>query len=205
MKWRCLVLHELGIKYGTDKAGHGYLPIYERYFADRRGSVFNLLEIGVHMGASLKMWRDYFPNAQIHGIDNVPQKKELESDRITIHIGSQDNRAFLHDVAYANPFDIIIDDGSHMMEHQIISFETLFPCLNRGGLYIIEDLHTSYHVEFLGSRRTTTMDYLTAIIDDVNMFGYNYGNKTRTAKPSYYEQNIRAMHFHKSLCIIEKI
>jgi hypothetical protein len=201
------MLNELGIKYGTDKAGHGYLDVYELYLGPDRldERIKNVLEIGVHLGASVKMWKEYFPYAEIHGIDNVPQKKEYEEDRIHIHIGSQEDSAFLTEIGKKiSPLNIVIDDGGHMMSQQIKSFFELFPFVESGGLYIIEDLHTSYHSEFKGSSVITTVEYLKQMIDDVNMHGYNYGNLKRAILPSYYEQSISSIHFHKSLCIIEK-
>lgn len=209
------MLEELARKHGTDKAGHGYMPHYERHFEKFRNETFNLLEIGVHKGASLRMWKEYFPNAQIHGIDKNPAAKEFEEDRIYIQIGDQANIQFLN-CAGANPsFEIIIDDGSHKWEHQIKSFQTLFPVLADGGLYVIEDLHTSYHKEFgnfisgnmltvLDNIPKRTTEYLSGLVDDMNTHGYNYGNKERIVSPTYYEDHIAGMHFYKSICFIEK-
>ena len=198
------MLHELALKHGTDKAGHGYMPHYERYFAPLKDEAFNLLEIGVHLGASLRMWRDYFPNAIIHGIDNVPQKKELEEDRIDIHIGSQTDGAFLFNVANMYPFKVVIDDGSHKWADQITSFELLFPMLAHGGIYAIEDLHTSYHLQFGGLGQMNTVCYLVQCLNEMNAWGRTYGGLPRQIEPGYYEQNIAGIIFHKSICFILK-
>ena len=201
------MLNELGIKHGTDKVGHGYLQIYEEYLKryQEKRPIVNLLEIGVHLGASLRMWKEYLAGSNIHGIDNVSQKKEYEDDRIKIYIGSQEDGEFLRQVgSEIQPLNIIIDDGGHMMSQQIRSFFELFPFLESGGLYFIEDLHTSYHKEFTGESIITTVEHLKPIVDDINMHGYNYGNRKRLVLPSYYEQSVASIHFHKSICIIEK-
>jgi len=198
------MLEELARKHGTDKAGHGYMPHYERHFEKFKNETFNLLEIGVHKGASLRMWKEYFPNAQIHGIDKNPAAKEFEEDRIKVHIGSQGDAAFLHDTAYSAPFKIIIDDGSHMWWHQTISCDILFKGLTADGVYVVEDLHTSYHNEFKGGNEPPAIYHFTGMIHDMNTHGYCYGNRERDVPPTYFEQHISGMHFYKSICFIEK-
>ena len=111
----------------------------------------NLLEIGVggyddpkQGGHSLRMWKDYFPNANIYAID-LYDKSALQEPRIHIFQGSQADPDFLKWVAgEIGQLDIVIDDGSHVNEHVIVSFQTLFPLLADNGIYAIEDLHTAY-------------------------------------------------------------
>ena len=113
--------------------------IYPEHFGHRRYSTQSLLEIGVHQGGSLRMWEEYFPHAQIYGVDIV---KGFEPDgRVYFCQGSQSDATFLSDVSKeVDGWDIIIDDGSHKFEDQKISFETLWGELNSGGVYVIEDV-----------------------------------------------------------------
>jgi SAM-dependent methyltransferase len=154
-------LDEIACRLGTDKStltrlpspsdgfpsrptqGHGYTIFYEYYFKNYRLEKIRLLEIGVLDGRSLATWREYFPHAEIFGLDIDPACKRFEDDRTKIVIGSQADKETLASVRRAVPggFDIIIDDGSHYTKHIIASFEGLFEHLRPGGVYVIEDLH----------------------------------------------------------------
>lgn len=136
-------LDELGILHGTDKSSlcHGYLDHYARAFEPFRMMPINVIEIGVMNGASTRTWRDYFPNATIVGIDIQERCRDYTADRIVIEIGSQADARFLSDVLKRYPPTIVIDDGSHLPEHQISSFELIYPSIRPGGAYVVEDLH----------------------------------------------------------------
>ena len=148
---------------GTDKFGlHDYTPNYHKLFERLRNKPIKVLEIGVggyadddRGGQSLEVWRDYFPNAQITGIDI--QKKTMDlGPRVKILQGSQVDPDFLKDlVAKRGPFDIIVDDGSHRNEHIVESYQLLFPTLVPGGIYVAEDVQTSFHPRFGGSLEMT--------------------------------------------------
>jgi hypothetical protein len=134
----------------TDKICHGYIKYYRRYFGDLRFRKIKLLEIGIggdgptQGGASLRMWKDYCPRGQIFGI-NIDDKRPLDPPRIKTFRGSQDDPAFLSEIADSDgPFDIVIDDGSHESKHVITSFNALFPHVTENGFYVIEDLFFSY-------------------------------------------------------------
>lgn len=143
-------LQEIGVKYDTDKSHHiykqmSYLDIYEKHFEKKRMEVQTVVEIGIYKGASLKMWKEYFPNAIIYGIDIDPQTKGYEEDRIKILIGDQNNDEFLSTIKnQLTNIDILIDDGSHITEHQIKTFKYLESNIKNGGFYVIEDLRNSY-------------------------------------------------------------
>ena len=172
-------LNELATLHISDKGDthghkHNFAQTYETYFHLLREKPLNILEIGVCDGASLKMWYDYFPNANIIGLDILP-KNEYENDRIKIGILDQSQRIHLDEfINYCKEnniiFDIIIDDGSHHMDDQQITLFYMFNVLNSNGIYILEDLHTSlaengtslYYkpVEMYPNRENSTLFYL---------------------------------------------
>ncbi|MCP4967873.1 MAG: class I SAM-dependent methyltransferase [bacterium] len=110
-----------------------------------RESIGSVLELGVKTGASLRMWREYLPNAEIHGVDLNPYCLRQRGERITIHCASQDDEDRLNEVALiAGGFDLIIDDCSHINELTLASHRILWPHLRGGGHYVIEDLGMSH-------------------------------------------------------------
>ena len=139
-------LNELCNKFETDKCSnlHNYIEIYENYFSSLRYSTEKLFEIGILSGASHLMWKEYFHKAEIYGID-IEDCSRLEKEGIHTFIADQANRDDLKKfiTTYGEGYDIIIDDGGHTMEQQQVSFGYLFKYLKPGGLYIIEDVHTS--------------------------------------------------------------
>jgi hypothetical protein len=136
-------LDYIGIRHGTDKSSliGDYLRHYERIFSSYRQDAFNLIEIGVFRGASARTWVEYFTKAQIIGVDIDPRCREFATDRLAIEIGNQNDPSFLHKLVTKYPPRIIIDDGSHQSYDIIFTFERLFPTLQFGGIYVIEDLH----------------------------------------------------------------
>ena len=166
-----LSLDRIGLNHGTDKASyhHDYLSFYERFFAARRGDAIKLLEIGVFNGASLAVWEEYFPNAQIVGADINPLTRRFQRPRVAVEIIDQSN---LDDLAYLaakhGPFDIVIEDGSHLWGHQIASLRALFPFVRPGGLYVVEDLQTNYgamEADFRGYASISCVEYLKKLVD----------------------------------------
>lgn len=152
-------LTRLAVLHGTDKFGaHDYTPVYHAHFHAMRDSPLRLLEIGVggydnpdSGGNSLAMWRDYFPNAQIVGFDISEKRLDL-GPRVTILQGSQIDAKFLKKlVADHGPFDIIVDDGSHLNDHVWRTFDLLFPAVVPGGIYCVEDVQTAFFPDFGGS------------------------------------------------------
>jgi cephalosporin hydroxylase len=150
-----MILDALGLKYGTDKAssGHNYLHFYERLFAPLRDKPITFCEIGIGSShaPSLKMWRDYFPLAEVIGIDNDPVK-QVVGDRIVTWIGDQGDRSFLEAVAGdCGPFDVVLDDAGHSKEHQLSSFEVFRRHMRPGGFYVIEDMINREVAEMIGT------------------------------------------------------
>lgn len=126
-------LSELAAKYGTDKLDHGYIPFYETHLPKNPKKI---LEIGVKEGKSIRMWREYFPDAEIHGLDLFAEFPVPEISGVTFWTGNQLDYNILAKLRNEN-FDLIIDDGSHNSRDQMISFYGLFT----RGHYFIEDIH----------------------------------------------------------------
>jgi tetratricopeptide (TPR) repeat protein len=129
----------------TDKsscvqASWDYLRHYEMALKELRHAPINLIEVGVESGGSTRIWKWFFSQAQIIGIDINPACQKSAQDRVKIEIGSQIDGKFLDRVAAENPPTIIVDDGSHQNDHVIYTFERLFPKLLPGGIYIVEDI-----------------------------------------------------------------
>lgn len=153
-------------QYNTDKYSHGFIDVYETYFNNLK-DVKNVLEIGVYYGGSLSYLSDKFTDAKIYGID-IESKTQYDTDKIKTYIVNQEDRdalnKFLEETGVE--FDIIIDDGGHTMKQQQISFGVLFKRLKKGGLYILEDLHTSRLEQFgtiSPNDLITTLDMLYTI------------------------------------------
>lgn len=175
------ILNDFGLKFRTDKSseGHNYLKKYERYLPFDRNEKIKLLEVGVFNGGSLKTWSEYFYNAQIVGIDIEPNCKKSEGGNIRVEIGSQNDSNFIDFLfgKYQN-FDLVIDDGSHLNSDVIFTFEKIFPRMNPGGVYVIEDSCTSYWEEYGGGllKSDTSIEYFKRIVDDLNFFGARLNN-----------------------------
>ena len=149
-----------------------YFEIYDRHFARFRGQPVNVLEFGVSQGGSLQLWRHYFgPQAALFGVDINPNCRQFEEPGTRIFIGDQEDRNFLRTLARTLPtIDILIDDGGHTMRQQIHTLEEFLPRLAPNGVYLIEDLHTSYWRLWGGGfrRRGTFIEYSKRMIDDLN-------------------------------------
>jgi predicted O-methyltransferase YrrM len=132
-----------------------YFEIYERFLHKFKDSSCSYLEIGVKQGGSLMIMQDYLgKEASITGIDIDPACAALAEEGLDVHIGDQSDAVFLAEIVrQRGPFDIIVDDGSHIADHQLTSFFNLFPALKEGGVYIVEDLHTVFWTgEYQSSR-----------------------------------------------------
>lgn len=124
---------------GGDKGTiHHYIESYDRLFTPKRMDAINVLEIGINRGESLAMWREYFPNANIYGIDIKLPKENIEG--VTMLECSQIDQLKLNELFKDINFDIVVDDGSHKIQHQLLSAKYLWSKMNKDGLYIIEDI-----------------------------------------------------------------
>jgi hypothetical protein len=181
-----------------------YLEIYERHLQRFRGRDVNILEIGVYQGGSLQMWKHYFgPKTRIFAIDIEPRCRQFEGDGVSIFIGSQRDRAFLRQVKQQiPPVDILIDDGGHKMSEQITTFEELFDHIKSDGVYICEDLHTSYWLEYGGGhkRRGTLIEHGKDLIDRLNA----HHSEQRSLAVDKFTRSVDSLHFYDSVLVIEK-
>lgn len=179
-----------------------YFRIYERHLEKYRGTAFKMLEIGVSGGGSLDMWREYFGRqATLYGVDINPDCAKLDTPQTPVRIGSQADPDFLRRVVdEMGGLDVVLDDGSHKAKHQRESFEALFPLLSDGGLYIIEDTHTSYWWRFGGGlrKRGTAIEFAKRIVDD--MHGWYHRRSTN----SRAQHEVGAVTFYDSIIVIEK-
>ncbi|MCA3716900.1 MAG: class I SAM-dependent methyltransferase [Brevundimonas sp.] len=123
-----------------------YFDAYDRLLSPWRGRALTFLEIGVQNGGSLMMWRDYLgPEARIIGVDVDPNCRAMTEHGFEIWIGDQGDPAFWEQFKAAVPaIDVVLDDGGHTMRQQLVTFDALFPIVSNGGLFIVEDTHTSY-------------------------------------------------------------
>ena len=208
-------LQELGLLYNTDKSrikykNISYLDIYNQYFTNIREEVKTFVEIGILNGSSLKMWRDYFPNATIYGVDIDPRCKAYESDRIKIFIGSQNDVNFLNQLKEEiGEIDVLIDDGSHITNHQITSFNVLYPAIKKSGFYIIEDLTNSYEEQLNHHdlRAIWPGMYLNKPDDPLKNYRQDFNNFVQELiKIMDFHSNkndIVSIHFHPMIVIFE--
>jgi hypothetical protein len=181
-----------------------YFDIYEFWFKKYKNKPIVILEIGVYQGGSLNMWRDYFgKEAKIFAIDINPLCKQFETENTKIFIGSQEDRAFLKYVKSQVPkFDILIDDGGHTMQQQIISFEELFDHIKDDGLYLCEDLHTSYWKNYGGGYKSSNsfIEYSKNFIDSINA----WHSRGKSLIVSDFTKKSYALHYYDSVLVIEK-
>lgn len=206
-------LTELGKEFKTDKvSNHRYTEHYERHLKHLRSKEFTLLEIGIGGyrrdlagGASLRMWKAFFPKAQIIGLD-IEDKSFVDEERIRTYQGSQTDEDMLHRIVAdaGGDVQVIIDDGSHRSQHIRATFRVLFPLLADGGIYAIEDTQTSYWPEMGGSENRhdpqTTMAFVKDLVDGLNYEEY----VDDEYDPSYSDLNVTAVHAYHNLVVIEK-
>ena len=180
-----------------------YFEIYDRHLRHLRGSKINMLEIGISHGGSLEMWNYYFGgNATIYAVDINPECKKFENENIKIFIGSQEDEAFLNKVKSNIPLvDILIDDGGHTMKQQIATFNHLFDHITENGIYICEDLHTSY-MKFYGGglkKKRSFIEFSKNLIDKLHAWHIK-----KDLPVDSFTLTTHSMHYYDSVLVIEK-
>jgi cephalosporin hydroxylase len=149
------------------------------------------------------MWRRYFgPHAQIVGIDIRPECANFEEDQIAVRIGDQADSRFLGSVIeeFGRP-DIVLDDGSHVMEHVVATFKFLYQHTSANGVYMVEDLHTAYWPEYGGGLHQpgSFIELCKTLLDELN------ADWTRDAmRPTEFTRATQSMHFYDSVAVFER-
>ena len=161
-------LDSIGLKTGTDKSSgaHDYLRLYEKRLAHLRNMTFTMFEVGVYNGGSAAMWSEFFPSATIVGIDINPDCKKFEQGNVKIRIGDQTDIKFLMGLIteFGAP-TVFLDDGSHRWDDQVATLHIMYPFVVPEGIYICEDIDTSFDrhlldADFKNLAKISTYDYL---------------------------------------------
>jgi hypothetical protein len=180
-----------------------YFPIYERHFSWYRNKSLTFLEIGVARGGSLPMWQRFFgPMAKIVGIDIDPKCQAHEVPGTFVRIGDQSDEKFLQSLIdeFGVP-DVVLDDGSHQMDHIAKSFHFLYPKLPKNGVYMVEDLHTAYWEEYGGgaTRPETFINAAKGFIDQLNA-----DHSRAQITPDVITRQTYGISFYDSIVVLEK-
>ena len=191
-----------------------YLPAYDEVLQHFRAGFplsdgghrpLRMLELGVFHGGSLQIWRQFFgPDASIWGIDINPECEAVDDPNLEVRIGSQADPAFLTAVVQEmGGVDLVVDDGSHIARHQRASFETLFPLLSDGGVYVVEDTHTSYWWDYGGSYRLrrSFLGLTKQLIDDMHAWYHGHGSNN----PVRADLSISKITIYDSIVAIHKL
>ncbi|MCC1494770.1 class I SAM-dependent methyltransferase [Cognatishimia sp. F0-27] len=182
-----------------------YLTVYSRELGPFRTRPVTFLEIGVFRGGSMPFWRGYFhPESVLVFVDINPDCADLEIEGTHVRIGDQSDPEFLARlVAEFGPFDCILDDGSHVCAHQITSFERLWPHLTDGGLYMVEDTHTSYWKAYGGGYRQqgSFIEYAKDLLDAMHAW---YSEQDTAFPFDPRAQSLSSVRVYDSIVAIEK-
>jgi predicted O-methyltransferase YrrM len=208
-------LCRLAEQHDTDK-GTQYTQVYDRWLAHAREQRMRMLEIGLYNGGSFRMWRDYLPNTVLHGIDidarTLAYQDEVANSQVRL-VDQGDPAALEAFVAeLGGNYDFILDDGGHTMLQQIVSFEVLWPQVMPGGIYAIEDLGTSYYLDYGGGDLrdpNTALDYCKDLADAVNRdHALHAPGQVRTAVSpiamAKMRRDVASVHFHPGIALIVK-
>jgi cephalosporin hydroxylase len=183
-----------------------YIDIYEQYFHKYRNKDFVFLEIGIAHGGSLQMWREYFGElATIIGVDVNPECKQFEEKNTRIFIGSQEDPQFLTSLRNQIPsVDVLLDDGGHTMKQQIVTFNEMFAHVKANGLYVCEDIHTSYWKDYGGglNRKKTFIEFSKKFIDNIHAWHAQKQDKSKIF--NNITESVFALHYYDSILFIEK-
>jgi len=175
-----------------------YFHVYDELFTSFIGKEITFVEIGVLGGGSLFMWRDFFgEKARIIGIDLNPEVKRWEKEGFEIFIGSQSDPEFWNSfLDKVGNIDIVLDDGGHTFEQQIITVESVLPNINDNGLIVIEDTYTSFMKEFGSPSKFSFINYSKSIIDGINF-------RSGKLLKKFSEKNIFSLSFYESIVVFK--
>jgi hypothetical protein len=179
-----------------------YFDIYDRYFSPFRGRDVRVLEIGIYSGGSLDMWAQYFGSrAKIYGIDIEPSCKVYAGPQVEVHIGDQADRGFWQDfTSRVRDVDIVIDDGGHLTEQQVVTFEEMLPHMRSGGIYLCEDIHHEHNG--FGSYMYGAARHLNGMHGLVESNSDPERRIVTRATP--FQSAVRAVHFYPYVTVVER-
>lgn len=186
--------------YGIYKWDH-YFDIYDRHFRRFRGRDVVIVEIGIYSGGSLGMWRSYFgEKCRIIGVDIEAACKAYESDSVRIFIGDQADREFWRRFKQeVGPVDIVIDDGGHAPQQQIVTLEEMLPHINPGGVYLCEDIHGEFNR--FASYLQGLEQNLSASDIQVNP---NLQERYLTSHATVLQNEVESIHHYPFVAVIER-
>ena len=195
-----------------------YFEIYERYLERFVGKDCTYLEIGVQRGGSLGIIQEFLgQQARVVGMDIDPECANLKDEGREVYIGSQSDVEFLSQVINkTGPYDIIVDDGGHTADQQLTSFFTLFPHLKYGGVYVVEDVHTTFWQGYQDSRFGINFyDFAKSLVEKLSLWNLDQRHFERYSTPpeeregaviinNFAVNEIFGIHFYDSVIVFEK-
>lgn len=193
--------------FDSHQEGHGiwkwehYFDIYHRHFSKFVGREVHVLEVGIYSGGSLDMWKAYFgPKCHVIGVDIEEGCKVYEDDRTKVFVGDQADREFWKRLKEEVPvIDIVIDDGGHLPEQQIVTLEEMLPHLNPNGVYLCEDVHGAFNIYTA---------YVYGIANNLNAMDVKHMpdaiNKEILVRTNEFQRDIRSIHLYPFVTVIEK-
>ncbi|MEJ7740626.1 MAG: class I SAM-dependent methyltransferase [Chitinophagaceae bacterium] len=183
-----------------------YIEVYDAYLHKYRNTELVFLEIGVAHGGSLEMWRKYFgEKATIIGVDVNPECKKFEDGNTKVIIGSQEDENFLEGLKNEVPaVHVLLDDGGHTMKQQTMTFNSLFELVKEDGLYICEDIHTSYWKNYGGGfkKKHSFIEFSKNLIDYLH--GWHAVGSDKNKIFNHLTESIYGLHYYDSILVIEK-
>jgi len=198
-------VNPLRVHFDSHREGRGvwkflhYFDIYHRHLSKFAGREVHVLEIGVYSGGSLQMWQECFgQQCHVYGVDIERACKVYEDDRTKIFVGDQGDRGFWKRFKEENPaIDILIDDGSHDPEHQIVTLEEMLPHLRPGGIYLCEDVVGKWN---------RFHSYVHGLATDLNSFESVTSDQRKglACIPTQLQAAIQSIHFYPFVTVIEK-
>jgi methyltransferase family protein len=176
-----------------------YFDVYHRHLSKFVGREVHLLEVGVYSGGSLEMWKSYFgPTCRVYGVDIQEACKSYESESVRIFVGDQADRAFWKRVRDEVPdLDVVIDDGGHMTEQQIVTLEELLPHLRPGGVYICEDVYEVFN---------PFHEYVAGLTHQLNAWKMKPGvsHPHEGILPNAFQRVVSSVHLYPFIVVLEK-
>ena len=178
----------------------GYFQVYEQIFRNFIDSKFTFVEVGIHNGGSLFMWREFFgKDARIIGIDLNPKAKQFEKYGFEIFIGDQSSKKFWSNFYNeVGNIDILLDDGGHTYEQQIVSVVSSIDFINNNGMIVVEDTHTSYFKKFGYPSKHTFINWAKKLIDNINS-----RSEDVTVQNPIFKNIIHSIEFFESIVVFK--